>query len=79
MIATRIFNDLELIAQNPLQDRKGGKFRRRRVTELLRQGEEIPTRLSEAAFRNARRRIRESAIALAIDIAADYLLADPRV
>ena len=35
MIATRIFNDLELIAQNPLQDRKGGKFRRRRVTELL--------------------------------------------
>ena len=37
-IATRIINDLELIAQNPLQDRKTGKLCRRRVTELQHQG-----------------------------------------
>ena len=37
-IATLIINDLELIAQNPLQDRKTGKLCRRRVTELQHQG-----------------------------------------
>ena len=49
-IATLIINDLELIAQNPLQDRKTGKLCRRRVTELQHPGLGDPDPLRRAAF-----------------------------
>ena len=61
--------DLELIAQNLLQDCKGGKFRRRRVTELHGQGEEVLPRLAKAPLGNTRRRIGETPLTLANNIA----------
>ena len=78
-IAMLIINDLELIPQNPFKDRKRGQFCRRRVTELLRQGEEILTRFAKAAPGNTRRRTRKCALTPPTDIAVDDFLADPRV
>ena len=61
--------DLELIAQNLLQDCKGGKFSRRRVTELHGQGEEVLPRLANRApLGNTRRRIGETPLTLANNI-----------
>ena len=68
--------DLELIAQNLLQDCKGGKFRRRRVTELHGQGEEVLPRLAKAPLGNTRRRIGETPLTLANNIAGDHVVID---
>ena len=73
---TRTLYDLELIAQNLLQDCKGGKFRRRRVTELQGQGEEVLPRLAKAPLGNTRRRIGETPLTLANNIAGDHVVID---